>query len=412
MNTFFTQNRNNLSQHIADQEMVLLFAGSAPKSTADANYDFKQNKNFFYFTGLKQENFILAMTQKKGLFEATLFIEKPDFEVEKWYGRKLSKETATEISGIEKVEFLEAFEPWLNKHIYNDQITSVYLDLEKLSYNEAHSKTHEFAKSLRERYLFLTLKTIHPVCSSLRVIKDAFEIEQMQAAIDQTKMGLEAVMKTLQPGMAEYEMASIFSHTIQMLGADGNSFPTIAASGSEAVILHYVENDRVIEDDTLLLLDLGAQFRQYAADISRTYPANGKFNPRQKELYNIVLKVQEAVISSMKPGVPFEQLNNTCKTLMIEELKAIGLIQEDSEITKYYYHGVSHYLGLDVHDLGNRELCLAPGMVLTVEPGLYIAEENIGIRIEDDILITETGHEVLSADILKTVADIEGFMGR
>lgn len=410
MNTFFSQNRANLGEHLANQETAIFFAGSAPKSTADAHYVFKQNKNFFYYTGLTQEHFILCLTKKNDSLETILFIEKPDFDVEKWYGRKLKKETAMAISGIETVQYLEDFEPWLNKQILNGHTQTVFLDLEKLSFDEAHSKAHQFATKLKERYLFLNIKTSHLISSTLRVIKAPFEIEQMQVAIDQTKMGLEAIMKALQPGMAEYEMESTFLHTIRMLGADGNSFPTIAASGSEAVILHYVDNDRVIEDNTLLLLDLGAQFRQYAADITRTYPANGQFSPRQKTLYNIVLKAQEAVIASMKPGVPFEALNNTCKAVFIEELKAIGLIQEDSELSKYYYHGVSHYLGLDVHDLGSREVALAPGMVLTVEPGLYIAEENIGIRIEDNVLITETGHEVLSADIIKTVEDIEAFM--
>ena len=160
----------------------------------------------------------------------------------------------------------------------------------------------------------------------------------------------------------------------------------------------------------MVLLDLGAQYGQYAADISRTYPVSGKFTERQAQIYNIVLKAQQDVIDAMKPGIPFEELNKVCQKSLAESLKQIGLIKEDSELTKYYYHGVSHYLGLDVHDIGSRNGLLKPGMVLTVEPGLYIAEENIGIRIEDDILITEEGNVVLSKQIPKSVADIEVMM--
>lgn len=410
MKAFFENNRHKLKEYLEPGEMMILFAGSAPKSTADAHYTFKQNKNFYYFSGLKQEHFILAIMANPSGIASKLFIEKPDFNIEKWSGRKLTKEQATERSGITDIQYLEEFEPWFNKEIYNNKIKALYLDLEKLSYNEPHAKAHTFAKELVERYPFIAVKTAHPICSALRVIKAPYEIEQIREAIRLTQSGLEDVMKTLRPGIYEYVIESTFAHSIRSQGADGNSFPTIAASGSEAVILHYVDNDRMIEEGSLLLLDLGCQYNQYASDITRTYPANGVYSERQKQLYNIVLKAQLAVIDGMKPGVPFEELNTICKSVLTQELKAIGLIQEDSSLSQYYYHGVSHYLGLDVHDLGNRECCLAPGMVFTVEPGLYIAEENIGIRIEDDVLITDTGHEVLSKAILKTTDEIEAFM--
>lgn len=412
MKELFIRNREKLSNHLNDGDMVVLFQGSAPKSTADAHYTFKPNKNFFYFTGLNKENFIVALRKTAGVLETTLFIEYPNYDVEKWHGRKLTKEAATELSGIENVLYVEEFEPMVTRLALGEQLKRILFDLEKLSWNEADSYAHQRAIDLSKRFPFLSIGTIHPMAVALRMYKEPEEIAQMQKAVDITKEGLEAIMSFMKPGAVEYQLEATFAHSIRMNGADGSSFPTIAAGGSEAVILHYVENNRPLEDNTLVLIDLGAQYQEYAADITRTYPVSGKFTDRQKQIYNIVLKAQQAVIESMKPGLPFTALNETCRAVLCEELMAIGLISGIDELSKYYYHGVSHHLGLDVHDLGNRETALAPGMVLTVEPGLYIAEEGLGIRIEDDVLITENGHTVLSQDIIRTVEDIEAFMAK
>lgn len=408
----FHQNRVKLDEHLQPGDHMVLFSGTAPKSTADAHYSFLPDKNFHYLTGLVQENFAVVVHKDQEGLKSVLFIEKPDYDVEKWYGRKLKKEKAIEISGIEQVEFIEGLEGWLNKRIHENRVNRIFLDLEKLSWNEAHSKAHQFAVQLKERYLFLQLETAHPILSSLREIKGTYEIEQIKKAVEITKNGLENVMKALKPGVMEYQLEATFAHSIRMEGADGNSFPTIAASGADAVILHYVDNAKEIKDGDLVLIDLGAQYKQYAGDITRTYPANGKFTERQKQLYDIVQKAMDAVIETVKPGIPFQELNNVCKKVLTEELTAIGLIKSPEELVKYYYHGVSHHLGLDVHDLGSREAALRPGMVLTVEPGLYIAEEGIGIRIEDDILVTETGHENLSKDIIRKTEEIEAFMAK
>ncbi len=407
MHTIF---RKKLGQDLTVGDSVILFAGRAPKSTADAQYSFLPNKNFFYFTGLTNENFILLMHKTEKALESHLFIEKPDYDIEKWIGRKMSKETATSISGIQSVKYLDEFQDTLNRFIYNNQIQKVYLDLEKLSWDEEDSVAHQFSTELQKRYPFIKLKTLHPIVSEMRVIKTSEEINRIREAIKMTDQGLRDILKMLRPDVMEYQIESTFAHAIRMEGADGNSFPTIAASGEDAVILHYVENNKAVKSGDLVLLDLGAQYKQYAADISRTYPVSGRFTERQKTIYNIVLKAQAATIEAMKPGAKFETLNEICKNTFISELKAIGLIQKDEELSKYYYHGVSHYLGLDVHDLGNRDVVLKPGMVLTAEPGLYIAEENIGIRIEDDILITEDGNENLSVMIPKSIDEIEALM--
>jgi Xaa-Pro aminopeptidase len=339
-----------------------------------------------------------------------LFIEKPNDDVEKWFGRKLSMSKATEISGIEQIKYVDDFLPWLNKMLYDGKIETLWLDLEKLSWDERDSQTHLFAKEVQGRYPFVDIKTFHPKVSEIRMIKCDQEINWIKEAIHKTHIGLNAILKALMPGMLEGQLDNVFEYNIRTAGADGLAFPTIAASGGNGVILHYVENDCELKNGELVLLDLGAKYKGYNSDITRTYPVSGKFTKRQAQIYNIVLKAQQAVIDAMKPGVPFERLNEVCKEVLTRELRNIDLIKEDSELGKYYYHGVSHHLGLDVHDIGNRDSALTPGMVLTVEPGLYIAEEAIGIRIEDDVLITEDGNVVLSSEIPKAIDDIESLM--
>ncbi|MBE0449279.1 MAG: aminopeptidase P family protein [Clostridia bacterium] len=412
MNTFFQNNRNKLGARMDVGDLAILFSGKAPKSTADAHYSFMPNKNFFYFTGCTSEHFIWTLLKTEKGLETTLFIEKPDYDIEKWIGRKMTKEVAKEISGIEEIQYIDTFHSSLNKWIQLGRISNLNLDLERLDWDEKYSVTDEFSSDFKNRYPQIGIKTLHQIEVDLRMIKDDYEIQQIKHAVELTQVGLDAILAVLKPGMFEYQLEATFSHAIRMNGADGNSFPTIAASGKDAVILHYVENDKVLNDGDLVLLDLGAQYNEYAADITRTYPVSGKFSERQKTLYNIVLKAQEAVIEAIKPGMHFEELNTICKKTLTEELITIGLIADESELTKYYYHGVSHHLGLDVHDLGLRNTELKPGMVLTVEPGLYIEDESIGIRIEEDVLVTENGNEVLSLGIPKTVEAIETIMKR
>ena len=412
MGNLYEAHRSQLEQFLEVGDLAILFSGKAPKSTADAHYSFLPNKNFFYFTWCTQEHFIVAMLRTEKGLESTLFIEKPDYDIEKWVGRKLTKEAATQVSGISDVQYLDGFMTWLGRTAYNGKVERLFLDLEKLNWDEGDSAAAVFAAEFSKRYPFIAVKTLHFILCELRVIKSDEEIKQVEKAIDITHKGLDGILKMLQHDVYEYQLEATFAYHIRMNGAERNSFETIAASGGDGVILHYVENSKQVKDGDLVLLDLGAQYGQYAADISRTYPVNGKFNDRQKLFYNIVLKAQQAVIDAMKPGIPYEELNKICQKTLTEELKAIGLIKEDAELSKYYYHGVSHYLGLDVHDIGSRNGLLKEGMILTVEPGLYVAEENIGIRIEDDVLITAEGNRVLSSAIPKTVEEIEALMAK
>lgn len=407
--SIYLKRLETLSSNLKHGHTAILFSGNAPKSTADSHYGFRPDKNFFYLTGLRREGFILAVSSSN---EVTLFIEKPDYDIEKWVGRKLTKEQATKISGITDIKYLGEFETWFANRVYSGKLRKLHLDLERMRWNDPTSEVECFAHEITKKYPALRLKSLHPLMMDMRMYKSNEELDEMRKAIDLTHQGFLGVMKAAKPGVYEYELEAEFAYRIRKGGADRTSFETIVASGGDGVILHYVSNSKPVEDGNLVLLDFGAQYREYAADISRTIPVNGKYSERQKVFYNIVLKAQEDVLSIMKPGTPFEALNKKCQESIANSLIEIGLIQSADELNRYYYHGCSHYLGLDVHDIGRRDIELKPGMVLTLEPGLYVAEEGIGIRIEDDILITEDGYENLSVAIPKSVEDIEAYMAQ
>ncbi len=409
MKAFHTKNRQSIMANLKPNSIAVVFSGKSLRSSADAQYPFVVNHNFFYLTGLERENFILLMTNLEDKQTTELFIEKPDYDVEKWVGRKMKKEQATAISGIAKVSYVEDFEKAIIGYA-NKNVDHIYSDFDRLSWSEPDMIQHKWVKDFGARFPHIKIENLQPFMIAARMIKTDYEIEQIRRAIAYTKTGLEKVLRILKPGLYEYQLNSLFTHSITDEGSAGNSFPTIAAGGENAVILHYVENSQKLVDGDLVLLDLGALENNYASDISRTYPVNGKFSARQKQLYQIVLGAQEAVRAKMVPGTPFADLNKTCIAYLTKALKEIGLISSDEELGKYYYHGVGHHLGLDVHDISDRTRPLEPGMVITLEPGLYIAEEGIGIRIEDDVLITAEGNEVLSADIIKSPDQIEAFM--
>lgn len=409
---FFTRNRNNILENIKDNSMLIVFAGEAPQKSSDEAYSFTPNRNFYYMTGIAREKMILMITKINKKVSEKLFIEKADPVLEKWVEKRMTEEEAREASGIENIQFLEDFENTIARLMLTNNMKRLYLDLEKTGWDSIPTRAEIFAKTLREKYPQLKVRNIYEDICSLRLIKTEEEIAEIKKAIEITDKGIKSLMKNAKPGMMEYEIEAHFDFTLKCAGVTDYAFHTIAASGANATVLHYSQNNTKTKDGELILFDLGAQWNYYNADISRTFPLNGKFTERQKQIYNIVLKAMKDTMDEVKPGVPFSKLNETTRKSLAESLKAIGLIKEDSELSKYYFHGVSHYLGLDTHDVGSRESDLKAGMVLTIEPGLYIEEEAIGIRIEDDVLVTEEGYENLSKDIIKTVEEIENFMNR
>lgn len=409
---FFIKNRKALEDKLQDNSVLVLFAGRAPYKTADEVYPFTPNRNFYYLTGIDEEKIILFVSKINGKVTERLFIQRPDPIMAKWVGATISEDEAKEVSGVAIIDYMENFQGVVGSIINRNHIDTVYLDLERQELTIPTTESQDFAKILKDRYAYMNIKNVFNEIANLRMIKSTEEIDLMKKAIDITNEGILNMMKNIEVGMPEYEVEAYFEFILKKNGVKDKAFQTIAASGVNATILHYVNNDFPVKDGDLILFDLGAQHKYYNADISRTFPVNGKFTDRQKAVYNVVLKAQKAVEEAVKPGLPFRELNEIAKKVLGEGCIELGLIKDVSEVSKYYYHGVSHFLGLDTHDVGSYDVVLQPGMVITNEPGLYIEEEAIGIRIEDDLLITENACENLSSHIIKTVEEIESFMNK
>lgn len=409
---FFERNRKHLGELLEEGSIVILFSGKAPKKSADEEYPFTPNRNFYYLTGTSEQDIILVMTQKEGKQEDYLFIKRADPVMAKWVGETISMEKAKEVSGISNIYYLDQFKGFIHDAFSKPETQRVYLDLERSSFDEAMTKEQLFAQECQQKYPFLNIKNVYPIIARLRMVKAPEEIKQLIKAIDITKEGIEALMQHAMSDMYEYQLEAYFDFALKTRGVKDFAFKTIAASGKNATVLHYSSNDSIIEKDSLILFDLGAQYEYYNADISRTIPVSGKFTERQKLFYNIVLQAHDAVIKHIKPGVTIKLLNDLTRKIYFKALQKIGMVQTEAEVTKYYFHSVSHHLGLDTHDTGERTLPLEEGMVITVEPGLYIEEEGIGIRIEDDVVVTKEGCKVLSKGIIRTVEEIEAYMAQ
>lgn len=409
---FFENNRKKLIEEVEDNSIIVLFAGNAPKKSGDENYPFTPNRNFYYFTGIDEEGPILIISKIKGIISERLFIKEIDEERERWVGKSIRSNEAEEISGVKYIDYLGSFYDYLNRVFSETEEINLYLDMERDSFQDLQGIPESFSEEVKKRYPFVRIKNIFPKIIPLRMVKSKEEIEEMKKAIEITIKGVESLMKNAKVGMKEYQLEAYYEFVCRSSGIKDYAFKTIAASGKNATILHYVDNNSEIKDGDLILFDLGAQHNYYNADITRTFPVNGVFSERQKEVYNAVLRVNERVIKTIKPGLEYKELNKMATEWIAEECIKLGLIKNKEEVSKYYWHSIGHSLGLDTHDISNkdRNTIFKEGMVWTVEPGIYIEEESIGIRIEDDVLITSNGVEVLTKDMIKTVEDIEEFM--
>ncbi|HHU56618.1 MAG TPA: aminopeptidase P family protein [Acholeplasmataceae bacterium] len=412
---FFINNRLKYLQNIEDNSITVMFSGGLIPWTGDQDYTFEINKNFYYLTGINQENVIFVLVNGSNGVREYLFIEENDELTSKWVGKKLTIDEAKEISGIKEVLYLNEFNDLFfnilngNRKIQDD-IKNIYLDLERKNNKDYFSRSLNFCQEFRNNYPEIKVFNNYHIIVSLRMIKTAEEVEKIKESINTTKIALENVMRNLAPNLYEYQIETFFDSAIKYHGNKDKAFETICASGKNATILHYVKNDSVARDGDLILFDLGCRTNFYVSDISRTYPVNGKFTNRQKEVYQVVLECNKKCIQFLKPGVTWDEFNKYANNLLVEGLKKLGKINDESELTQYYWHSIGHFIGLDTHDPGLRNVPFKPGMVLTVEPGLYLEDENIGIRIEDNVLITEDGALNLSKDIIKEIEDIENFM--
>ena len=334
---FFKNNRKRLLEKIKDNSIVILFAGNAPKKTADETYLFTPNRNFYYSTGISEENHILLMSKIDGVEKTTLFIKDIDLDLERWIGKSIRKDEATEVSGIEEVKFKSQFESDIHKLLCLKEEINLYLDLERDSISAPFSIANEFAKSIVSKYPQVMVKNIFSIFGELRLVKSEEEINNIKKAISITIEGIETLMKNSKSGIKEYQLEAYFDFVCKSNGVKDLAFKTIAATGKNATTLHYVANDSELKDGDLIQFDLGAQYKYYNADISRVFPVNGKFTERQKEVYNAVLRVNEERINDIKPGKTFKEINKKATDLIAEECIKLGLIKEKSEVGKYYF---------------------------------------------------------------------------
>ncbi|MCK4569467.1 MAG: aminopeptidase P family protein, partial [Bacteroidales bacterium] len=380
-----------------------------------------QQSDLFYLSGIDQEDTILlfAPGHPNLDFREILFVKETNEQITIWEGQKLTKEDASKVSGIKTVHWTKDFDFFLKDLMA--WASKVYLNSNEYPkyFNPVPYKDLRFAQELKELFPSHDFDRSAPLMMNLRNIKSDTEIKLIKKAGEITGRAFERVLKTLKPGMKEYHVQAEIEYEFAMNGATGHAYRPIIASGPNACVLHYVDNDKICNDGDLLLMDFGAEYANYAADITRTIPVNGKFTPRQRDCYEAVLRAHDKSIQLLVPGTTIDVFNKEVNKMMEEEMIGLGLFskndveKQDAKkplYMKYFMHGTSHPLGLDVHDVGSKYEPLQAGMVLTCEPGLYIREENIGIRIENNILVTKEGPVNLTEQIPVLAEEIEALM--
>lgn len=390
-------------------------------TNGDALYPFKQNSDLFWLTGIEQEDSMLILfpDNPDPLFREILVLVRPNELKEKWDGRRLRREEAKKISGIGTIIWLDTLDGLLQPMIHLAE--HIYLNTNENDRKASHLavRDYRYAAEMRNRYPLHHYLRAAPIFKKLRSIKSAQEVAVLQQAIDITESAFRRLLNFIRPGVMEYEIEAEIWHEFLRNRATGPAYSSIIASGDRARTLHYVANNQRCESGELVLMDFGAQYGGYCADLTRTVPVNGKFTKRQKEVYNACLALHNYAKGLLKPGISIldytEKVGQeaTRQFIKIGLLKREDLKNEDPDnrpYRKYLYHGISHHLGIDVHDLGTRTEPIRPGMVFTVEPGIYIEEEKIGIRIENNVWITRSGNKDLMSKIPITAEEIEKLM--
>jgi len=412
---FYIKTRKKYLDKVKENTISIFHSGKIFPKSGDQDFDFVVEKNFYYLTGINQAEVILVLIKHKNRYDEILFVEENDPLYVKWYGAKLTKEEARELSGIETVKYLNTFTKTIYSLFNNTRASGlcyreIYLNLERRDDPNYSNWALDYANEFKIKYPEIIINNSYNIVVQLRGTKEPEEIEKIKASIAITKTGIEELMKRSKAGLFEYQLESYFDQHIKYHGQKQNSFKTIAATGVNATILHYVFNNTKLQDGELVLFDLGCCTDYYVSDITRTFPVNGKFSKRQAEVYQEVLAVNKKCIAFLKAGITWKEYHEFARGLIIEACKRLGLITEDKEVINYYWHGIGHSIGLDTHDPILYNEPLQAGTVLTVEPGIYISEEKLGIRIEDNVVITEEGCINLSQDIIKEIKDIEEFM--
>jgi len=417
----YQRNRSKLSSKLDKNSLAVFNSNDVMPTNADGHMPFIQNTDLFYLSGVDQEESILVLfpDASKNAWKEILFVKETNDEIAIWEGAKLNKAQATEVSGILTVMWISQFEQVFNTLMA--QCENVYVNTNEhlRAHVEVETRDARFIKHLKSRYPAHGLKKLSPLMHDLRSVKEPEEIAQMQKACNITKAGVERILKFIKPGVMEYEIEAELSHEFLRRGSRGFAYTPIIASGFNACVLHYIQNDQKCKDGDVILMDVGAEYGNYASDLTRSVPVNGKFTDRQKQVYQSVLNVMKGAMNILRPGILIEEYHKEVGLMMQSELKNLGLLdQHDIDkqsanspaYKKYFMHGTSHHIGLDVHDYGHYHKPVQENNVFTVEPGIYIREESLGIRLENDIVIQKDGFVDLMGTIPLEIDEIEDAM--
>lgn len=419
---FYINNRKNVIGEIEEDSLIILTSSPEYPRCGDTTMPFRQNSELLYLTGIDQEETYLTIApwHPNPQYREILFIKNPSPEKIIWFGHRFSKEQARELSGIQTVMFTEQFPDILQDLMCNSKNVYLHLPENPRMRWEPITREHRFCKQLMEEYPLHNYRRIAPILYRFRCLKSEEELQTMARACDITTKAFMRAVKAIQPEKYEYEIEAELTYEMIRNGATTHSFAPIIAAGPDTCILHYIKNDKKMHDGDLLLMDFGAEYANYAGDATRTVPVNGKFTPRQKEIYNSVLTIYKETIPLFKPGMTIHKINDFVFKRMDEELQKLGLLTAEDiknqdpawpAFKKYYMHNTSHFIGLDVHDVGERDWAFQPGMVLSCEPGIYVAEEGIGVRIETDVVVGENPINLMP-DLPVEVEEIEAIMAK
>jgi Xaa-Pro aminopeptidase len=407
---FYIENRRRVAAQMTGNDAMLFFSGESVRKSADETFPFFTNRNFLYLTGIKQEQSVLLLQKKGDQIRECLFVNKPDIEQEIWTGRRFPAEEINEISGVEEVEDINNLSRTLDRLLASQTIMTLWLCFDALAPERSFDLEREFAKQIQTRHPQVVMRNSYPLLAAMRKIKAPEEIDAIRKAMQITEAGIRRMMRAAKPGAMEYELEAEFNFELAAHGQRRTAFPSIIAGGERIFYLHYANPIAALANDELILSDVGASYDEYCTDISRVFPANGHFSERQAQLYQVAYAANRAVMDQVRPGVLFPQLNRTCREVSFEGLKALGILDDAADIGKYIWHGVTHHVGLDTHDVGGYEEPMAENMVVVVDAGIYVREWGIGLRIEDNVLVTADGCENLSAAIPATMEEIEHLM--
>ena len=419
----FIENRKKFTAALLPDSVAIFHSNDEMPRNGDQNFPFRQQSDLFWLTGIDQEQSVLIIAPNHPVpeYREMLFLRKTNEHIAVWEGHKYSKEEARETSGIQNVYWVDDMTNILPVVMHHSSNVYVNLNENDRFATDVVYRDERYAKELKSKYPHHRYERSGLIMSRLRAIKSEEEIKLLREACNITNKAFRRVLQFARPGVMEYEIEAEIIHTFVRNRANGHSYYPIIASGSNACVLHYNENNKECKDGDVILMDFGAEYANYAADLTRSIPVNGKFTKRQKDVYNAVLRVMRAATKMLVVGNTIPKYQEEVGRIMEQELIGLGLLNKDEVAKqdtkqplykKYFMHGTSHFLGLDVHDIGNRYLPIQAGMVFTCEPGIYIPEEGLGIRIENDILITEKGPIDLMAEIPIEADEIEELMAK